>query len=603
MENVTIIFMRLGTMKTVRRGRRTNMKGCMKKLFVWALVLSMAPLPVSAADTGTGTANEGDAAENEMETGAAWQTDEEDGTGNEDGAQIPSGEEADEGGESLEVPETSQAADGSSVDGSGQTPDAGDDGDTDGAPDAGDQPAEAGTAKAGESEGTVATLYDLEALDESGRLTVEIETKPEGWIYTGAALCPKVLSLSVEEDTGVRTLPAEWYEVSYENNVSCGDQATVTITGKGMQDGDGTESTAGSQDGESAQGCTGTLTRSFSIYLGKPTLSSSSSYSAITVSWTSVAGAALYQVYRSASPNSGFALLGTTTALKWKDAGTKFNASYYYKVEALPAPGSAFGAVSDALMVTKKVAPATVKSAQLSTLTSVKVKWKKVAGAQGYAIYYAASKNGTYKKAKTVTGKNTTSYTVRKLKKGVRYYFKVRAYRNAGKKKRYSDYGAALIMTVPKSKRMSFLFPKGTPKKKSVMEKYLVTITVPIQDVDGNSSVLSLRVHKALADDFQNAFQEMYDIGFPVRAEDTDTYNWRTMASGKSRSHHSYGCVVDINWDSNPMRGVTDGAYRPGVDPYSITAAVVGIWKKYGFYWGGNWTGTKDYMHFSYTNH
>ncbi len=135
------------------------------------------------------------------------------------------------------------------------------------------------------------------------------------------------------------------------------------------------------------------------------------------------------------------------------------------------------------------------------------------------------------------------------------------------------------------------------------MEQYLVTITVPIKDVNGVPSTKQLRVHKKLTKEFMDAFQDMYAVGFPVRAEDTDTYNWRSMASGKNRSHHSYGCVVDLNWSSNPMIGVTEGKYQPGVDPYSVTPEVVAIWKKHGFFWGGDWKSSKDYMHFTYTNH
>ena len=51
------------------------------------------------------------------------------------------------------------------------------------------------------------------------------------------------------------------------------------------------------------------------------------------------------------------------------------------------------------------------------------------------------------------------------------------------------------------------------------------------------------------------------------------------------------------------MIGVTEGKYQPGVDPYSVTPEVVAIWKKHGFFWGGDWKSSKDYMHFTYTNH
>ncbi|MFR7763129.1 MAG: M15 family metallopeptidase, partial [Eubacterium sp.] len=43
------------------------------------------------------------------------------------------------------------------------------------------------------------------------------------------------------------------------------------------------------------------------------------------------------------------------------------------------------------------------------------------------------------------------------------------------------------------------------------------------------------------------------------------------------------------------------GGYKPGTNKFSVTQKVINIWKAHGFYWGGDWTGKKDTMHFSYT--
>lgn len=59
------------------------------------------------------------------------------------------------------------------------------------------------------------------------------------------------------------------------------------------------------------------------------------------------------------------------------------------------------------------------------------LKWKKVAGAKKYQVFMSSKKKGKFKKAMTV---KTTKATVKKLKKGKAYYFKVRACaKNAGK--------------------------------------------------------------------------------------------------------------------------------------------------------------------------
>jgi hypothetical protein len=71
------------------------------------------------------------------------------------------------------------------------------------------------------------------------------------------------------------------------------------------------------------------------------------------------------------------------------------------------------------------------------------VKWKKVAGAQGYKIVYATSSK--FKGAKTVTVKSGTaaSKVIKSLKKGKTYYFKVRAYSSIGGTTVYTKYSTA----------------------------------------------------------------------------------------------------------------------------------------------------------------
>ena len=97
----------------------------------------------------------------------------------------------------------------------------------------------------------------------------------------------------------------------------------------------------------------------------------------------------------------------------------------------------------------------------------------------------------------------------------------------------------------------------------------------------------------------------MYRIRFPIDTRHTWSFAWRKMRSVNLRSHHSYGCVVDLNWNDNPMVSLSrikSCSYRPGRNKYSITAQVVKIWEEEGFFWGGNWTEKKDFMHMTYTN-
>lgn len=408
--------------------------------------------------------------------------------------------------------------------------------------------------------------------------------------YTGKHVKPSV-ALSYQ---GMGLKEGKDYTISCSNNIKIGT-ASARISGKGNY--------------------TGTITETYSIKLTAPTVKLTSNYSKVKLTWKKVKSAGGYQIYRSTSANGKYVKVKTYTSgskVSYSDTKAKFNKTYYYKVRAYQKvkvkvngkkkTKTIYSPWSSVVSGKKKLGAATMKSAKCASRTSAKVTWKKVSGAQGYQIYMCATKDGTYTYAGTAKGGSKTSYTVKKLQ-GVQYYFKVRAYRKSGSKKCYGAFSAAKKETYTTDQRLYMLFPNGVPTTKAQMEKYLVTITVPIQDENGLPSTMELRVHKNLTKEFMGAFIDMYAIGFPVRAADTDTYNWRSMASSKNRSHHSYGCVVDINWDSNPMLGVTEGKYRPGVDPYSVTPEVVAIWKKHGFYWGGDWRSTKDYMHFSYTNH
>lgn len=68
---------------------------------------------------------------------------------------------------------------------------------------------------------------------------------------------------------------------------------------------------------------------------------------------------------------------------------------------------------------------------------SLRVKWEGETYSEGFAIYRATSKDGTYEKIKTQTDKYKYSYVDSNLKAGKRYYYKVKGYMKYGNEKRY----------------------------------------------------------------------------------------------------------------------------------------------------------------------
>lgn len=116
------------------------------------------------------------------------------------------------------------------------------------------------------------------------------------------------------------------------------------------------------------------------------------------------------------------------------------------------------GLVSAKIEDEKKAALAKkIKTAQALKVSNLKAKvtkakkkatlsWKKVSSATGYQVQYKV-KGGKYKTI-TITSKNTTKTTVKKLKKGKKYSFKVRTYTKIEGKKYYGKWSSAKAFKV-----------------------------------------------------------------------------------------------------------------------------------------------------------
>lgn len=136
-----------------------------------------------------------------------------------------------------------------------------------------------------------------------------------------------------------------------------------------------------------------------------------------------------------------------------------------------------------------------------------------------------------------------------------------------------------------------------------------------------------LVVHADHAEDLVGVFASLFDARFPIqsvrpitafdgdddasmRANNTSAFNCRTISGTSTWSQHAYGGAVDINPLVNPWvrGGVVDppegapfvdrsvdapGLVRPGD---VVTRAFAEI----GWGWGGDWTTTLDYQHFSH---
>lgn len=155
-----------------------------------------------------------------------------------------------------------------------------------------------------------------------------------------------------------------------------------------------------------------------------------------------------YAIYRSTSKEGTYEeikKINNNSTTSYTDKSIKAKTVYYYKIKAYKKYENKDYFSADSKIVEKtKFAQVIIKSSSVNnTKKTITLKWKKVSGVTGYQIYRATSKNGTYKKIKTIKKKSTTSYTDKKdIGIGKLYYYKIRAYKNNGNKKEYGQFSS-----------------------------------------------------------------------------------------------------------------------------------------------------------------
>ena len=218
---------------------------------------------------------------------------------------------------------------------------------------------------------------------------------------------------------GGRTLTAGTdYTVAYVNNTQPGI-ATMTITGKGNYG--------------------GIKTIRYLINVKDMTeITASAASSKVKLSWNPVDGAGGYAIYTADNK-----LIAKTTATSYTHKKLKSMKTYTYKVRPYVVSDGAsyYGGFSNTISIMTK--PAKASKVKLKAGNGqVTIKWKKIKGVSGYAIYRSTKKSGGYKKIKTVKKASTTSYTNKNLSSNKKYYYKVRAYKNVKGKKVYGSYSS-----------------------------------------------------------------------------------------------------------------------------------------------------------------
>jgi hypothetical protein len=146
-------------------------------------------------------------------------------------------------------------------------------------------------------------------------------------------------------------------------------------------------------------------------------------------------------------------------------------------------------------------------------------------------------------------------------------------------------------------------------------------------DFDGEPQMGRLVAHRDAVDVLVSALRRMYRNDFRIRkmrlvdhyggsdrrsmrADNTSAFNCRKVAGTNTWSEHAYGRAIDINPVENPYVS-SSGSVRPrkgekyadrsrdGVGMIHDGDVVVRAFTRAGWGWGGHWSSSKDYQHFS----
>ena len=262
--------------------------------------------------------------------------------------------------------------------------------------------------------GSVTKVYTIKPITFNSK-NLSVTFDKTSLVYYGSAVHP-VMYVSFNGQPLVQDVD---YKVTYSKNNAPG-RATVKITGIGN--------------------FAGSVSKTFIISPQKVNFVSIAKNSATTatVSWGKVDKVSGYEILKYDANKNSFvhAVYASADSTSYKFTKLQNSALHSYVVKAYKTidGDKYFGEQSDAVSVFIKPAKAQLTSVTMNNST-LNVEWKKL-DCTGYEIIYTT--DSKFKKGlKTVKIKNSnkTKKAIKKLKKGKKYYVKVRAYAvNNGKK-------------------------------------------------------------------------------------------------------------------------------------------------------------------------
>jgi len=148
------------------------------------------------------------------------------------------------------------------------------------------------------------------------------------------------------------------------------------------------------------------------------------SASSISVTWSQIAGADNYKLYRSTNEDNPYEHIATTVELNYMDAVSDNTLKYFYKVSVVNVTGESALSVYASVEFKSPDTPTGLSAFPLSS-TSLQISWDSVQGASGYKLYHSnTTATGTYNLIATL---DAASYTHTGLTVNTNYWYKVTA--------------------------------------------------------------------------------------------------------------------------------------------------------------------------------
>ncbi|MDR3896930.1 MAG: leucine-rich repeat protein [Oscillospiraceae bacterium] len=291
-----------------------------------------------------------------------------------------------------------------------------------------------------------------------------------------------------------------------------------------------------------------------------------------TLKWNAVSGAAKYEVYRARSKDGDYIKYSTITGTSYTNISYIENGNtYYYKVRALDANGTA-GAWGSIVSVTyKQTLPAPTVTGGNDAQGRPTLKWNAVSGAAKYEVYRARSRSGEYIKYSTVTG---TSYTnTSYIEDGNTYYYKVRALDASGTAGAWSSivsvtYRAASTGTLPAPTVTGGNDAQGRP-------------TLTWNAVTGAAKYEVYRARSQSGDYIKYSTVTGTSYTNTSYIEDGNTYYYKVRALDANGTAGAWGSIVSVTYraastgtlSAPTVTGGNDAQGRPTLKWKAVTGA------------------------------